>query len=187
MRDICWFLGTAGHLMKMRDCPSECGTVDTYGSMINIAYKDRKTNIWVRAKVIYILYTTILLKSVAVRKLQVASLARLSREMYQTVCINWRSILSQVRISVRPSNFFIREKHKKTRRNRVPSRECLFEWTSARPLIASDPSKWGINCITVGCQRPIEQRQPEWRRRCVRVYVCVMCLQYTIIIFDPGW
>ena len=30
MRDICWFRGTAGHLMKMRDCPSECGTVDTY-------------------------------------------------------------------------------------------------------------------------------------------------------------
>ena len=25
MRDICWFRGTAGHLMKMRDCPSECG------------------------------------------------------------------------------------------------------------------------------------------------------------------
>ena len=30
MREICWFRGTAGHLMKMRDCPSECGTVDTY-------------------------------------------------------------------------------------------------------------------------------------------------------------
>ena len=23
----CWFRGTAGHLMKMRDCPSKCGTV----------------------------------------------------------------------------------------------------------------------------------------------------------------
>ena len=33
MRDICWFRGTAGHLMKMRDCPSECGTVDTYVSV----------------------------------------------------------------------------------------------------------------------------------------------------------
>ena len=30
MRDICWVRGTAGHLMKMRDCPSGCGTVDTY-------------------------------------------------------------------------------------------------------------------------------------------------------------
>ena len=33
MRDICWFRGTAGHLMNMRDCPSECGTVDTYAAM----------------------------------------------------------------------------------------------------------------------------------------------------------
>ena len=33
MQDICWFRGTAGHLMKMRDCPSECGTVDTYATM----------------------------------------------------------------------------------------------------------------------------------------------------------
>ena len=32
MRDICWFRGTAGHQMKMRDCSSECGTVDTYGT-----------------------------------------------------------------------------------------------------------------------------------------------------------
>ena len=31
MRDICLISRDAGHLMKMRDCPSECGTVDTYG------------------------------------------------------------------------------------------------------------------------------------------------------------
>ena len=30
MRDICLISRDAGHLMKMRDCPSECGTVDTY-------------------------------------------------------------------------------------------------------------------------------------------------------------
>ena len=30
MRDICLISRDAGHLMKMRDCRSECGTVDTY-------------------------------------------------------------------------------------------------------------------------------------------------------------
>ena len=30
MRDICLIPRDAGHLMKMRNCPSECGTVDTY-------------------------------------------------------------------------------------------------------------------------------------------------------------
>ena len=30
MRDICLISRDAGHLMKMRDCLSECGTVDTY-------------------------------------------------------------------------------------------------------------------------------------------------------------
>ena len=35
MRDICWFRGTAGHLMKMRDCPSGCGTVDMYEGISN--------------------------------------------------------------------------------------------------------------------------------------------------------
>ena len=30
MRDICLISRDAGHLMKMRDCPAECGTVATY-------------------------------------------------------------------------------------------------------------------------------------------------------------
>ena len=51
---------------------------------------------------IMIIYTIIiLLKSVAVSRLQVAILARLSREMSQTVRIDWKHILSRVRISVR--------------------------------------------------------------------------------------
>ena len=33
MRDICLISRDAGHLMKMRDCPSECGTVDTYANI----------------------------------------------------------------------------------------------------------------------------------------------------------
>ena len=55
-------------------------------------------------------------------------------------------------------------------------------------------AKRGVKSIMVGRHRPIEQRQPERRRRCVCTSVCVracmracvMCLQYTIIIFDPG-
>ena len=46
-----------------------------------------------------------------VRRLQVAILARSHREMSQTDRIVWQYILSRVRISVRPSIFFIREKH----------------------------------------------------------------------------
>ena len=34
LRDICLISRDAGHLMKMRDCPSECGTVDTYVRVI---------------------------------------------------------------------------------------------------------------------------------------------------------
>ena len=30
MRDICLIWRDAGHLVKMRDCPAKCGTVDTY-------------------------------------------------------------------------------------------------------------------------------------------------------------
>ena len=61
------------------------------------------------------IYTIICLKSVSlsvdVRRLQVAILARSPREISQTDRIVWQYILSRVRISVRPSIFFIREKH----------------------------------------------------------------------------
>ena len=68
----------------------------------------------------------ILLKSVDVSKLQVAILARSSREMSRTVRIDWMHIMSWVRVSVWPSNFFIREKHTKPRETRSPSR--VFIW-----------------------------------------------------------
>ena len=51
--------------------------------------------------------------SVAVRKRQVAVLARSSREISQTVRIDCRSFLLRVRISVRPSKFFIGKKYPK--------------------------------------------------------------------------
>ena len=71
------------------------------------------------------IYTIILIKSVAVRKLDVAILARSSREMSQTV-----------RVSVRPSNLYTR---KTPRIALKPSRlrECLFQWTSDRPRVGA--------------------------------------------------
>ena len=54
-----------------------------------------------------LIYTIIPLKSVGVRKLQVAILARSSREMSLTVSIVWQYILSRVRVSVGPSIFFV--------------------------------------------------------------------------------
>ena len=68
------------------------------------------------------IYTIILFKSAGVSKLQVAILARSSREMSQTVRIDWKHILSRVCVSVRPRNFFIREKHPKL--SRIPSHPC---------------------------------------------------------------
>ena len=35
MRDICLISRDAGHLMKMRDGPAECGTVDTYVAVVD--------------------------------------------------------------------------------------------------------------------------------------------------------
>ena len=51
--------------------------------------------------------------SVAVRKLQITILAGSSREISQTVRIDCHSFLSRVRISVRPSKFFIGKKYPK--------------------------------------------------------------------------
>ena len=57
------------------------------------------------------IYTIICLKSVDVRKLQVAILARSPREMSQTDRIIPRYILSRVRVSVRPRILlYVREK-----------------------------------------------------------------------------
>ena len=61
----------------------------------------------------------ILLKSVAVSKLQVAIIARSSREMSLTLRIDWKHFLSRVRVSVRPRNGF------HTRKTHKSYRECL--------------------------------------------------------------
>ena len=65
-------------------------------------------------------------------------LARSSfREMSQTVRIDWKYHgLSWVRISVWPSNFFIRKKHQQL--SRIPScpHQCLVEWSNDRPFFS---------------------------------------------------
>ena len=50
--------------------------------------------------------------------------------MSQTVCIDWKHILSRVRVSVRPSNFLYAKNSQKPAR--IPSRlrDCSLEWTS---------------------------------------------------------
>ncbi len=36
MLDICLISRDAGHLVKMRDCPAKCGTVDTYAVSVSV-------------------------------------------------------------------------------------------------------------------------------------------------------
>ena len=100
--------------------------------------------------VLYVIYTIILLKSVAVCKLQVAILAQSSRELSQTVRIDWMQILSRVRVSVRPSNFFVRENHQKTVANsESPMRLFTFRPSHAGKCghgWAAPTSRTGDNC-----------------------------------------
>ena len=92
-------------------------------------------------------YTIIVLKSVAVRKLQVAILARSSREMSQTVRIDWQHFLSRVRISVRPSNFFYAKNTQKLSRTPSLAQQVSVEWTSVENNIWPRPTMIIINII----------------------------------------
>ena len=64
---------------------------------------------------------------VGVSKLQVAILARSSREIHLTVRIDWQYILSQVCVSVRPRIFLYAEKHPKT----IAKARVSFYWMNA--------------------------------------------------------
>ena len=146
--------------------------------------------------------------SVGVRKLQVAILARSSREMSLTVRIVGQYILSRVRVSVRPSIFLYAK---------IP--QNLGETWPPVPVFiskASDPLlSPAERAVTVGWHRIAIQRRRcvcVWgcagvraaacvragacARVCVRPFVlacvrpfvcaCVRCLPYTIILFDTG-
>ena len=41
MWDICLISRDAGYLMKMRDCPAECGTVDMYADALTDTADDQ--------------------------------------------------------------------------------------------------------------------------------------------------
>ena len=109
-------------------------------------------------EVLVLIYTIILLKSVGVRKLQVAILARSSREMSLTVRIVWQYILSQVCVSVRPSIFYMRKTLKTSGK---PGRQCqcLFQWPATSychqrsgpsRLAGTDPSNRDTTAVCVG-------------------------------------
>ena len=110
--------------------------------------------------------------SVIVRKRQVAILARSSRKMSLTVRIVLQYILSRVRVSVRPSIFFICKKPSNTRGNLPASASVYFK--GQRPAIvtsgegyhgwlASNSDAATAVCMCVGvCKRS---------RRCVRTRV----------------
>ena len=131
------------------------------------------------------IYTIIPLKFVGVRKLQIAILARSSREMSLTVRIVWQYILSRVR----PSIFFIFEKHSKPRGNRAASASVYFNGQQPA-IVTSGAGRHGWLAQTH--QIAIRQRRCGGCL-CTHSHVhpflraCVMRLQYTIIIFDPGW
>ena len=79
----------------------------------------------------------ILLKSVAILKLQVVKCSRSSREVSQSVRIDWKHFLSRVRVSVWPSNFLYAKKTPRNYREDRVSVKCLLNEQT------SDPMKWG--------------------------------------------
>ena len=93
--------------------------------------------------------------------------------MSLTVRIVWKHILSQVRVSVRPSNVFIREKHPKYRDNLVAS-ACGYLNSQRSALSQAERT------VTVGRHRIVIACAADDGCVHARVWACVMCLQYTI-------
>ena len=135
------------------------------------------------------IYTIICLKSVVVRKLQVAILARSPREMSQTDRIVWKHILSRVCVSVRPRICFICEKNPNLSLIESPAC-CLFQWITDRPLSRQRRKRCTQPYGLIG--RTDTATVVGGVGVCVFASVhacmcaCAMCLQYTITIFYPG-
>ena len=82
--------------------------------------------------------------SVDVSKLQVAIIAPSSREVSHTVRINWKHIMSRVRVSVRPSYFLYEKNTKNYREYRVAHLLTYF----SRPLLPSASSGYTIGRVS---------------------------------------
>ena len=114
------------------------------------------------------IYTIILLISVGVRKLQVAILARSTREMSLTVRIVWQYILSWVRASIRPSIFLSAKNI--FRLSRMPTLgQVAVEWTNGT----------GNNAVTVEWPATSEPQQS------LRYYLAVTHWAKTAKINQP--
>ena len=104
-------------------------------------------------------------------------LGRCLKLFVSTESISCHEFASQFSLAI----FYMRNTPKNSLKPCRPP-ECLFERTIDRPLIASYPSKRGVNCVTVGCQWPIEQR-----RRCVRAHACVRACDVFAIYDNNIW
>ena len=140
-----------------------------------------------------LIYTIICVKSVVVRKLQVAILARSPREMSQTDRIVWKHIMSRVRVSVRPRICFIHEKN--------PNLSLI----QSRPHVVYFNGSPTGHCLESGAPNHdglIERTDNSEQRRsgvgvcvfasvsvCARacLHACVRDVFATIMIFYPGW
>ena len=93
--------------------------------------------------------------------LQVAIIARSSREMSKTVRIDWRSFLSRVCISVR-YRIFIGEKHPRTIVE-TESPERVVGWMNQRPVTVDrqQPVKRCDNCGH-GCSPATRRKATTW-------------------------
>ena len=125
-------------------------------------------------------------------------IARSSREMSLTDRILPKYILSRVRISVRPSNFFIREKLPNYRGTRVAYACWLFQWPCYRLWMGAPMNASGAGDHGWAPMNSDRLCGGWWRRLCVRMCVraCVyarvhVCMRDVFAkydkIFDPGW
>ena len=113
-------------------------------------------------------------------KLQVAILARSSREMSQTVRIVWQYILSRVLVSVWPSNFVICEKHPKPRRNRVACASVYLNEAATGHWSPAEPAKRGVTPSQLGATDPLNSDNLDGS-----VCVCVRaCVHDVFAIYD---
>ena len=100
--------------------------------------------------------------------------------MYLTVRIDRQYILSQVRVSVWPKKLYTR-KTSNTSGKSGHQRQCLFQWP-ATGIVAREAGHhgWATDPPNID-----NIRRRVCVRACARLHGCVMCLRYTIILFDP--